>query len=155
MDKGNGSEELNQILKNQTWELVPRPMDKNAIGTKWVFRNKLNEQGQVTRSYERLVCKGYSQVEGIYFKETFAPVARMEATRMFLVFSTYNNFKVYQINVTSPFLNVELEEEVYVELSDGFNLSKDLDMVCKLKKALYGLKQAPRAWYARLYKYVL
>ena len=73
------NEELDQIEKNNTWELVPRPKDKNVIGTKWVFRNKLNEDGQVTRNKARLVCKGYAQVEGIDFDETFAPIARMEA----------------------------------------------------------------------------
>ena len=71
--------ELDQIEKNNTWELVPRPKDKNFIGTKWVFRNKLNEDGQVTKNKARLVCKGYAQVEGIYFDETFAPISRMEA----------------------------------------------------------------------------
>jgi hypothetical protein len=71
-------EELDQIEKNDTWELVPRPKDKNVINTKWVYRNKLNEDGQVTRNKARLVCKGYAQVEGIHFEETFAPIARME-----------------------------------------------------------------------------
>jgi hypothetical protein len=75
-------EELHQIEKNETWELVPRPKNKNVIGTKWVFRNKLNEDGQVTRNKEILVCKGYAQVEGVYFEETFSPVSRMEAIRL-------------------------------------------------------------------------
>jgi hypothetical protein len=72
-------EELDQIEKNDTWELVPRPKNKNVIGTKWVFKNKLNEYGQVTRNKARLVCKGYAQIEGIDFEETFSPVSRMEA----------------------------------------------------------------------------
>jgi hypothetical protein len=72
-------EELDQIEKNETLELVPKPKNKNVIRTKWVFRNKLNEDGQVTRKKARLVCKGYTQVEGINFEETFAPIARMEA----------------------------------------------------------------------------
>jgi hypothetical protein len=75
-------EELNQTEKNETWELVPRPKDKNVIGTKWVFRNKLNEDGQVTKNKTRLVCKGYAQVEGVDFEETFAPIAEMEAIKI-------------------------------------------------------------------------
>lgn len=88
-------EELMQIEKNQTQELVPRMIDKNIIGSKWVFRNKLNENGEVVKTKARLVCKGYSQVEGIYFQETFALVARMEAINFFLEFSSHKDFKVY------------------------------------------------------------
>ena len=83
------NEELYQIEKNNTWELVPRPSDKNVIGSKWVFKNKLNENGEVTRNKARLVCKGYAQQEGIYFEETFAPVGKLEAIRMFLSLSSF------------------------------------------------------------------
>eukprot|EP00253_Pinus_taeda_P002794 PITA_02794 len=86
-------EELEQIKRNNTWELVPRPKDKNVIGTKWVFKNKLNENGEVIINKARLVCKGYAQQEGIDFEETFAPVARLEAIRMFLALSSFQNFK--------------------------------------------------------------
>ena len=79
-------EELDQIIKNYTWELLPRPNDKNVIGTKWVFRNKMNEQGEVVRNKARLVCKGYSQQDGIDYEETYAPIARMEVVRMFLAY---------------------------------------------------------------------
>jgi transposase InsO family protein len=147
-------EELDQIEKNDTWELVPRPKNKNVINTKWVFRNKLNEDGQVTRNKSRLVCKGYAQIEGIDFEETFSPVARMEAICLLLAYACSKNVKVYQMDVKSSFLNGELEEEVYIEQPEGFQLSENTDYVCKLKKALYGLKQAPRAWYSRLDKYL-
>jgi transposase InsO family protein len=147
-------EELDQIEKNDTWELVPRPKNKNVIDTKWVFRNKLNEDGQVTRNKARLVCKGYAQIEGIDFEETFSPVARMEAICFLLAYACSKNVKVYQMDVKSSFLNGELEEEVYIEQPEGFQLSENADYVCKLKKALYGLKQAPRAWYSRLDKYL-
>jgi vacuolar-type H+-ATPase catalytic subunit A/Vma1 len=93
------NEELDQIEKNQTWELVPRPKNKNVIGTKWVYKNKMNEDGKVIKNKARLVCKGYAQVEGLDYEETFSPVARLEAIRMFLSFSSYIKFKVYQMDV--------------------------------------------------------
>jgi hypothetical protein len=122
-------EELDQIEKNDTWELVPRPKDKNVISTKWVYRNKLNEDGQVTRNKARLVCKGYAQVEGIDFEETFSPVARMEAIRFLLAYACSKNIKVYQMDIKSSFLNGELEEEVYIEQPEGFQLSENADYV--------------------------
>ena len=145
-------EELEQIEKNKTWELVPRPNYKNIIGTKWVFRNKMNEQGEVVRNKERLVCKGYSQQEGIDQEETYALVARIDVVRLFLAYAKQKTFKVYQMDVKSTFLNGKLEEEVYIEQPEGFPLIDDKDIVCRLRKELYGLKQAPRTWYERLDK---
>ena len=78
---------MDQIEKNQTWETVPRPQNKNAIGTKWVFKNKVNENGKAIRNKARLVCKGHAQVEGVAFEETFAPMAKLEEIRMILAFS--------------------------------------------------------------------
>jgi hypothetical protein len=147
-------EQFDQIEKNDTWELVPRPKNKNVIGTKWVFGNMLNEYGQVTRNKARLVCKGYAKFERIDFEETFSPVSRMEAIRLLLAYACPKNIKVYQMDVKSSFLNGELEEEVYIEQPKGFQLLENTDYVCKLKKALYGLKQDPRAWYYRLDKYL-
>jgi hypothetical protein len=96
-------EELDQIEKNDTWELVPRPKNKNVIGTKWVFRNKLNEDGQVTRNKARLVYKGYAQIEGIDFEETYDPVARIEAIHLLLAYACSKNFKVYQMDTKINF----------------------------------------------------
>eukprot|EP00253_Pinus_taeda_P015597 PITA_15597 len=138
-------EELEQIEKNNSWELVPRPTDKNVIGTKWILKNKLNENGEVVRNKARLVCKGYAKQEGIDFEENFSLVARLEAIRMFLALSSFQKFKVFQMDVKSTFLNGDLNEEVYIEQPDGFILRNDPNLVCRLKKALYGLKQAPRA----------
>jgi hypothetical protein len=87
------NEELDQIEKNRTWELVPRPNVKNVFGTKWLYRNKLNEDGQIVRNKARLVCKGYAQVEGVDFEETFSHVARIESIGMFLAFACYKNSK--------------------------------------------------------------
>jgi hypothetical protein len=144
------NDELDHIEKKNTWEMVQRPKGKNVIGSKWIFKNKLNEQGQVIRNKARLVCKGYAQIEGLNFGETFAPIARLEAIRMFLAYACHKRFKVYQMDVKSAFLNGDLNEEVYMEQPKGFKLSDNPDLVCKLKKDLYGLKQAPRAWYHRL-----
>eukprot|EP00253_Pinus_taeda_P014802 PITA_14802 len=148
------NEELDQIEKNDTWELVPQPKDKNVIGTKWVFKNKLNEDRQVTGNKARLVCKGYAQVEGINFEEIFGLIARMEAIRMFLAYTCSRKIKVYQMDVKSAFLNGEFEEEVYIEQPEGFLLTDQENYVCRLKKAIYGLEQAPRAWYDRLDRYI-
>jgi hypothetical protein len=90
-----------------------------------------------------LVCKGYAQVEGQDFDETFAPMARLESIRMFFAYSCHKNFKVYQMDVKSTFLNGDLEEEVYMEQPEGFSLKDNHDYLCKMKKDLYGLKQEP------------
>lgn len=87
------NEEKEQIEKNNTWTLVPRPKDKNVIGTKWVFRNKLDENGKVSRNKARLVCKGYSQEEGIDYGETFAPIARLEGVRTLLAYCHAQNMR--------------------------------------------------------------
>ena len=120
------------------------------IDTRWVFRNKLDEDGIVTRNKARLVDKGYSQTEGIDYDETFAPVAMLEAIRMFLEFAAHSNFKVYQMDVKSAFLNGELNEEVYGEQPPDFVNSELLDFVYFLFKVIYGWKQAPRKWHDTL-----
>jgi hypothetical protein len=96
----------------------------------------------------------YAQVEGIDFEETFSPVAKMEAIRLFLAYACSKNIKVYHMDIKLSFLNGELEEEVYIEQLEGFQLSENVYYVCKLKNALYGLKQGPRAWFSRLDKYL-
>ena len=88
-------EELDQIIKNETWELVPKLGNKNVIGTKWVFRNKMKEQGEVVRNKSRLVYKRYSQQEGIDYDETYALVARIEVVRLFLAYVVQKKFKLY------------------------------------------------------------
>jgi hypothetical protein len=169
-------EELNNFTRNEVWSLVERPK-QNVIGTKWVFRNKQDEDGMVTKNKARLVAKGYTQVEGLDFGETYAPVARLEAIRILLAFATHHNFKLHQMDVKSAFLNGPISEEVYVEQPPGFedpqfpNHVYKLHVyveqppgfedpqfpnhVYKLHKALYGLKQAPRARYEFLREFLL
>ncbi|XP_073138695.1 uncharacterized mitochondrial protein AtMg00820-like [Henckelia pumila] len=107
-------EELNQFTRNAVWDLVPRPTHQSVIGTRWVFRNKLNEEETVVRNKARLVAQGYRQEEGIDYDKTYAPVARLEAIRIFLAYASFKNFKVYQMDVKSAFLNGKLQEEVFV-----------------------------------------
>ena len=113
-------EELNNFTRNQVWDLVERPMNYNVIGTKWVFRNKQNEDGIVVRNKTRLVAQGFTQVEGLDFGETFAPVARLEAIRIFLAYACSHNIKLFQMDIKSAFLNGRISELVYVEQPSGF-----------------------------------
>ncbi|GKA55642.1 retrovirus-related pol polyprotein from transposon TNT 1-94 [Tanacetum coccineum] len=107
-------EELNQFVANDVWELVPQPRNMTIIGTKWVFRNKLDENGIVSRNKARLVAQGYNQQEGIDYDETYAPVARLESTRILLAYACALDFKLFQMDVKSALLNGFINEEVYV-----------------------------------------
>ncbi|KAI3770843.1 hypothetical protein L6452_01990 [Arctium lappa] len=137
------SQIIGDISLHVQTRLVPRPEGKSIIGTKWVFKNKKDEDGIVTRNKARLVAKGYRQEEGIDYDETYALVARIEAIKMFLAYATHKNFTVYQMDVKTAFLNGILKEEVYVSQPEGFVNPDKPDHVYILDKALYGLKQAP------------
>jgi hypothetical protein len=117
------------------------------VGTKWLFRNKQDEHGVVTRNKTRLVAKGYAQVAGMDFEETFAPVARLESIHILLAYAIHHSFKLFQMDVKSAFLNGPIKKEVYVEQHPGFEDDRYPNHVYRLSKALYGLKQAPRSWY--------
>ncbi|GJT81362.1 retrovirus-related pol polyprotein from transposon TNT 1-94 [Tanacetum coccineum] len=136
---------VSEALKHPGW-IDAMQEELNQFYRNKVFRNKKDEHGTTTKNKARLVAQGYSQEEGIDYYETFVQVARMEAIRIFLAFATYMNFKVYQIDVKSDFLNGKLKEEVYVKQPPGFESSEFPNYVCKLDKALYGLKQAPRTY---------
>ncbi|GJT25023.1 retrovirus-related pol polyprotein from transposon TNT 1-94 [Tanacetum coccineum] len=136
-------------------ELVPQPRNMTIIGTKWVFRNKLDENGIVSRNKDRLVAQGYNQQEGIDYDETYAPVARLESIRILLAYAYALDFNLFQIDVKSAFLNGFINKEVYVAQPLGFIDFEKPDHVYKLKKALYGLKQAPKAWYDRLTTFLI
>ncbi|GJW09088.1 putative ribonuclease H-like domain-containing protein [Tanacetum coccineum] len=148
-------EELLQFEIQKVWILVDLPYRKKAISTKWVYRNKKDERGVVVRNKARLVAQGHRQEEGIDYDEVFAPVARLEAIRIFLAFASYMGFIVYQMDVKSAFLYGKIDEEVYVSQPPGFLDPKYPEKVYKVVKALYGLHQAPRAWYATLSTFLL
>jgi hypothetical protein len=146
--------ELNNFKRNEVWSLVERPK-LNFVGTKWVFRNKQDEHGVVTRNKVRFVAKGYSQVKGLDFDETFSPVARLESIRILLSYVTHHDFKLYQIDVKSAFLNGPIKEEVYAEQPPDFDSGEYPNHIYKLHKTLYGLKQQPRAWYKCLRDFLI
>ena len=138
-------EELNQFVRNDVWEFAPRPEIVHVIGTKWIFKNKTDEDGEIIRNKSRLVAQGYTQVKGVDFNESFAPVARLESIRILMSIAYTMNFKLYQMDIKCAFLNRYLNEEMFVEQPKGFEDPHFPDHVLRLKKALYGLKQAPRA----------
>nr|GEV52342.1 retrovirus-related Pol polyprotein from transposon TNT 1-94 [Tanacetum cinerariifolium] len=137
------------------WELVPRPDKVMVITLKWIYKVKLDELGGILKNKARLVACGYRQEEGINFEESFAPIARLKAIRIFLAYAAHKNMVIYQMDVKTAFLNGNLREEVYVSQPDGFVDQDNPNHVYKLKRALYGLKQAPRAWYDMLSSFLV
>ncbi|GJW72439.1 retrovirus-related pol polyprotein from transposon TNT 1-94 [Tanacetum coccineum] len=148
-------DKIHEFDRLDVWELVPPPDCAMIIALKWIYKVKLDEYGDVLKNKARLVAKGYRQEEGLDFEESFAPVARLEAIRIFLANAASKNMTVYQMDVKTAFLNGELKEEVYVSQPEGFVDPDRPHHVYRLKKALYGLKQAPRAWYDTLSKFLL
>nr|GEV83957.1 retrovirus-related Pol polyprotein from transposon TNT 1-94 [Tanacetum cinerariifolium] len=148
-------EELHQFDRLDVWELVDRPLCKNVVNMKWLWKNKYDEENTVIRNKSRLVAKGYAQKEGIVFEESFAPVARLEAVWLFIAYAAHKSFAVYQMDVKTTFLYSHLKEEVYVNQPDGFIDPYHPDQVYRLKKALYRLKQAPRVWYDELSNFLI
>ena len=142
-------EELRALDKNRTWEIVPLPPGKKAVGCKWVFAVKQTPEGKIDRYKARLVAKGYSQTYGIDYDETFAPVAKMGTVRTLVSIAANEGWKLHQLDVKNAFLHGDLLEEVYMEIPPGFGTKQTVDKVCRLRKSLYGLKQSPRAWFDR------
>jgi hypothetical protein len=148
------NEELDQIEKNNTWELVPRPEDKNVIGSKWVFKNKMNEKDKFLGIKPDWSIKDMHKLKVRTLMKLLHQWQDWKLSEYFLLIHFIRTSKVYRMDVKSTFLNGDLEEEVYMEQPEGFSLTDNPNYVCKLKKALYGLKQAPRAWYYRLDKFL-
>nr|GFB89844.1 putative ribonuclease H-like domain-containing protein [Tanacetum cinerariifolium] len=149
------SDETIGVEADNVWTLVDCPKGVRPIGTKWVLKNKKDERGIVVRNKARLVAQGHTQEEGIDYDEVFAPVARIEAIRLFLSYASFMGFTVYQMDVKSAFLYGTIDEEEYVMQPPGFQDLAFPAKVYKVEKAMYGLHQAPRAWYGTLSKYLL
>ncbi|GKC96145.1 retrovirus-related pol polyprotein from transposon TNT 1-94 [Tanacetum coccineum] len=148
-------EELHQFERLDVWELFDKPIGKNVIGMKWLWKNKCDEENNVIHNKARLVAKGYKLKEGIDFKESFALVARLETIRIFIAYVSHKSITIYQMNVKTVFLNGPLKARVYVSQPDGFVDLHHLDKVYHLKNVFYRLKQAPIAWYDELSNFLV
>ncbi|GJR07713.1 putative ribonuclease H-like domain-containing protein [Tanacetum coccineum] len=148
-------EEIHEFQRLKVWELVPCPDRVMLIKLKWIYKVKMDKEGRVLKNKARLVAQGFRQEEGIDFEESFAPVARIEAIRIFIANDAAKNMTIFQMDVKTAFLNGELRKEVYVSQPEGFVDQDNPTHVYKLKKALYGLKQAPCAWYDLLSGFLL
>jgi transposase InsO family protein len=147
--------EIKSLLDNKTWDIVPLPAGKGAIGSRWVFKIKKKSDGSIERYKGRLVAKGFLQKEGIDYTETFAPTVRLSAVRTVLALAALEDMELESVDVSSAFLNGELDESVYMKLPEGFSVDGDdgtVVWVLKLLKSLYGLKQAGRCWSKKLHE---
>ncbi|MCO5578964.1 hypothetical protein L7F22_032815 [Adiantum nelumboides] len=147
-------DEMDALVKNDTWDLVRLPSGKKAIDSKWVYKVKCKSDGSVERYKARLVAKGCAQTKGLDYDETFSPVAKMTTVRLVIAMASMFGWKLRQMDVNNAFLNGDLEEEVYMIQPEGYQHPEFPYYVCRLKKALYGLKQAPRAWCEKITRFL-
>jgi hypothetical protein len=145
-------EEMDAQLKCNTWELVPLPAGKNLIDCRWVYKTKLKADGSLDRHKSRLCAKGYTQIHGVDFEETFAPVVKFPSMRVLLSIAASRDMELHQMDVKCAFLNGVLDEEIYMRPPEGYQVPDNL--VCRLKKAIYGLKQSPRVWFKTIDTYL-
>ena len=137
------TEEYQSIIKNDVWDIVPRPEGKSIVSSKWIYKVKHAADGSIEKYKARFVARGFSQKEGIDYEETFSPVARYTSIRTIMALASMMKWDLHQMDVKTAFLNGVIEEEVYLEQPQGFEVEDRHTHVCKLEKALYGLKQAP------------
>jgi hypothetical protein len=147
------NEEYCSLIEKNSWDLVPLPKEGNLFKCKWVYRTNYASYGSVERHKARLVSKGFSQVDGIEFNKTFAPIAKMNFI-LIISLVVSHKWEVHQMNVTSTFLHGDLHEEIYME-QPSYYIHNDSNLFVLLKKSLYGLKQVPRAGYDKMEKFLL
>eukprot|EP00253_Pinus_taeda_P020995 PITA_20995 len=148
------NEEYRSLLANDTWDLVPLSMGRKLVRCKWIYRTKYGPDGKVDKHKACLVAKGFSQVEGIDYTQTFSPVAKINSISLVLSLSSAFKWEVHHMDVKSAFLHGELHEEIYMEQPTGF-IQTYSSFICRLKKSLYGIKQTPQAWYAKMDSFLL
>jgi hypothetical protein len=143
-------EEYESILKNDVWEVVPRPQGNSVVTSKWIYKVKHAADGNVEKFKARLVARGFSEKEGIDYDQIFSPISRYTSIRIIISLALVLNWELHQNDIKTVFLNGEVEEEVYIKKSVGFVIHGNESHVCKFNKSLYGLKRALRAWYGRI-----
>jgi hypothetical protein len=148
-------EEYQSIIKNDVWEVVPRPKNKEVVSSKWIYKIKHGTYESIEKHKARFVALGFSQKEGIDYEETFAHVARYTSFKTIIALAAKMKWKLHQMDVKTTFLNGVIEEVVYIEQPRGFEVENIKNHVSRLKKDLYGLKQAPRAWYGKIDSFLM
>ncbi|KAK1415826.1 hypothetical protein QVD17_31614 [Tagetes erecta] len=143
------TDELNSMYQNDVWDLVELPKGAKPVGCKWVYKIKLDPNGNGKRYRARLVAKGYAQKEGIDYQETFSPVSRKDSLRIVMALVAHYDLELHQMDVKTAFLNGDLQEDVFMTQPEGFKPKGKEHLVCKLKKSIYGLKQSSRQWYLK------
>ena len=146
--------EMDSLMKNDTWTLVPKQQSMNTIGSKWVFKLKRDSNGDVIKHKARLVAQGYSQIHGLDYNEVFSPVTKFPTIRILLVLSNIHDLEVHQMDVKTAFLNGQLDHEIYMDQPVGFEDPTKPDFICKLNKSIYGLKQSARCWNLTITQYL-
>ena len=147
-------EEYASIMKNDVWEVAPRPEGKSVVTSRWLYKIKYAADSSIEKYKARFVARRFSQVEGVYYDETFTPVARYTSIRSIISIATEIGWRIHQMDVKTAFLNDIIQVEVYIEQPQGFEMHGRESHVCRLKKALYGLKLASRAWYSHIGTYL-
>jgi Reverse transcriptase (RNA-dependent DNA polymerase) len=137
-------EEIRALVKNDTWDMVPRPSNKNKVGCKWIYSTKHTPEGKINTFKARLVAKGYTQTYGVDYEETFAPVAKMNIVITLISCAVNLGWDLFQLDVKNAFLYGDLKEEVFMEIPPGFGNERLNGKVCRLKRSLYELKQSSR-----------
>jgi hypothetical protein len=147
-------EDYNSITKNDMWDLVPRLEEKSMVSSKWIFKIKHAADGSIEKFKAKFVARGFSQRDGVDYKEMFALVAIYASIRVVISIASVMGWRIHQTDVKTTFLNAIIEEEVYKEQPHGFEVHERESHVCRFKKSLYELKKAPRAWYSRMDEYL-
>lgn len=151
--KEAANEEYSSLIKNGTWKLTTLPQNRKAISNRWIFKRKYDQDGNISRYKARLVVRGFSQIAGLDYLETFAPVIKFTTVRIVLALVAQLDLECHQMDVKTAYLNGEVEEELYMEQPVGFVQKGQEDLVCKLEKSLYGLKRVQRTGIQNLIRY--